>query len=156
VNQKVRNRIHEFEYRNIKEQKRIAENNTLESWGSLESADPLSQKISTKGCWRKFGENKGSVKIFTVWTPLFIGARGAVSRTLLDLTVANFLEDSCPLRHSEGDVFTKIRKFSWKRIIGVNLLPRRASVGEFGKTLAPSKRRVVEILETGSNIGRKV
>jgi hypothetical protein len=33
-------------------------------------------------------------------------AEGVVSRTHLDSTVANFPEDACPLRRSEGEVFT--------------------------------------------------
>jgi hypothetical protein len=82
------------------------------------------------------------VKIFYGESYLFIGARGAVSRTRLDLTVARFPEDACPLRRSEGDVFTEIQKFSWNRIVGVNPLPQGASVGEFRKNLPPSKRRV--------------
>jgi hypothetical protein len=46
------------------------------------------------------------VKIFYNDNSLFIGAReGAVSGTHLDPTVARFLEDACPLRCSEGDVF---------------------------------------------------
>jgi hypothetical protein len=83
---------------------------------------------------------------------------GVVSRSRLDLTVASFPRDACPLRRSEGDVFTIILKFSWKQIVGVNPLPQGASVGEFGKTLTPSKRHIVEIHETGSrsNYGRKV
>jgi hypothetical protein len=41
--------------------------------------------------------------------------------------------------------FTEFQSFSWNRIVGVNPLPRGASVGEFGKTLSPSKRRVWKI-----------
>jgi hypothetical protein len=72
-----------------------------------------------------------------VRTSLFIGARGVVLRNCLDMTVASFPEDDVP----RVTFFTKIQKFSWKRIVGVNPLPRRASVGEFGKMLTPSKRR---------------
>jgi hypothetical protein len=54
---------------------------------------------------------------------------GVVSRNCLDMTVARNLEDVCPLRRSEGDVFTRIREFSWNQIVGVNPLPRGASVG---------------------------
>jgi hypothetical protein len=52
--------------------------------------------------------------------------------------------------------FTKVQKLSWKRIVGVNPLPRGASVGELGKILAPSKRRIVEIHLAGSrnNLGK--
>jgi hypothetical protein len=46
------------------------------------------------------------VKKFNSESSLFIGARwGVVSRNYLDKTVARNLEDVCPLRHSEGDVF---------------------------------------------------
>jgi hypothetical protein len=69
------------------------------------------------------------------------------------MTVASFPGDVCPLRHSKGDVFTEVQKFSWKWIVGVNPLPRGASVGELGKTLTPSKHRIIEIHETGSRKG---
>jgi hypothetical protein len=36
---------------------------------------------------------------------LFIGVRGVVSKNCLDMTVARNLEDVCPLRRYEGDVF---------------------------------------------------
>jgi hypothetical protein len=45
------------------------------------------------------------VNFFYSESSLFIGARGAVSRTRLDSTVARFPKDACPLRRSEGDVF---------------------------------------------------
>jgi hypothetical protein len=45
------------------------------------------------------------VKKFNSESSLFIGARGVVSRNYLDKTIARNLEDACPLRHSEGDVF---------------------------------------------------
>jgi hypothetical protein len=54
---------------------------------------------------------------------IFIGEEGALSRTGLDSTVAGSMEDACPLRRSEGDVFTRVHRFSWKRIVGVNPLP---------------------------------
>jgi hypothetical protein len=97
------------------------------------------------------------VKNFYGQGSLFIGAEGVVQENHLDSTVASFPEDVCPLRCSEGDVFTKVQKFSWKRIVGVNPLPRGASVGELGKSLAPSKCRIAEIHKTGSgsNSGRK-
>jgi hypothetical protein len=80
-------------------------------------------------------------KKFTVRTSLFIGVRGVVSRNCLDMTVARNPKDACPLRRSEGDVFTRIREFSWNQIVGVNPLPWGASVGELGKNLTPSKRQ---------------
>jgi hypothetical protein len=73
---------------------------------------------------------------------LFIGARGVVSRNCLDTTVTRNPEDACQLWRSEGDVFTRIQEFSWNLIVGVNPLPQGASVGELGKTLTPSKRRL--------------
>jgi hypothetical protein len=83
-------------------------------------------------------------KFFTVQASLFIGARGVVSRNYLDMTAVRNPKDACPLWHSEGDIFTRIQKFSWNPIVGVNLLPRGASVGELGKNLTPSKRRVCQ------------
>jgi hypothetical protein len=100
-----------------------------------------------------FKESDRAVKKTYGAGSLFIGRRGVVSRNRLVMTVASFSGDVCPLRRSEGDVFTKVQKFSWKRIVGVNPLPQRASVGELGKTLTPSKRRIVEIHETGSQKG---
>jgi hypothetical protein len=44
------------------------------------------------------------VKNFYSESSLFIGERGAVSRTRLDSIVARFPKDACPLRRSEGDV----------------------------------------------------
>jgi hypothetical protein len=45
------------------------------------------------------------VKNFYGESSLFIGARGVVQENRLDMTVASFTEDACPLRRSEGDVF---------------------------------------------------
>jgi hypothetical protein len=44
--------------------------------------------------------------------------------------------------------FTEILRFSWNRIVGVNPLPRGASVGEFRKTCHPRNVKVNEICET--------
>jgi hypothetical protein len=77
------------------------------------------------------------VKIFYGESYLFIGARGAVSRTRLDLTVARFPEDACPLRRSEGDVFTEIQKFSWNQLV----------LGNSGKTYHPRNVELDEIHE---------
>jgi hypothetical protein len=43
--------------------------------------------------------------------------------------------------------FTEIFKCSWNRIVGVNPLPRGASVGEFKKTFHPRNVEVNEICE---------
>jgi hypothetical protein len=91
---------------------------------------------------QKFGEKWGSGENFLRWELSIYRGQGAVSRRCLDSTVVRSAEDACPFRHSEGDVFfTEIQKFSWNRIVGVNPLPRGASVGEFRKNLSPSKRR---------------
>jgi hypothetical protein len=45
------------------------------------------------------------VKIFYNEELSIYRGRGVVSRTRLDLTIASFSEDACPLRCSEGDVF---------------------------------------------------
>jgi hypothetical protein len=72
------------------------------------------------------------------------------------------LQDSRRMRvHSDVPrvtFFTRVRRFSWKRIVGVNPPPRGASVGELSKTLPPSKCRIVKIHETSSqsNYRKKV
>jgi hypothetical protein len=43
--------------------------------------------------------------------------------------------------------FTETPKCSWNRIVGVNLLPRGASVGEFRKTRHPRNVEVNEICD---------
>jgi hypothetical protein len=52
-------------------------------------------------------------------------------------------------RHSEGDIFYRNSEdLSWKQIVGVNPLPRGASVvEELGKNLSPSKRQSCRICE---------
>jgi hypothetical protein len=54
---------------------------------------------------KDFEESGGAVKKIYGASALFIGVRGALSRKRLDMTVANFLGDVCPLRRSEGDMF---------------------------------------------------
>jgi hypothetical protein len=46
--------------------------------------------------------------------------------------------------------FTRIQKFSWNQIVGVNPLPRGANVRELGKTLHPRNAGFAEIHEKGS------
>jgi hypothetical protein len=43
--------------------------------------------------------------------------------------------------------FTKFPKCSWNRIVGVNPLPRRSSVGEFRKTCHPRNIEFNKVLE---------
>jgi hypothetical protein len=68
--------------------------------------------------------------------------KGAVSRKRLDTTVAIFpggtRVHSNVLRVTF--FYRNSRLYSWNRIVGVNSLPRGASVGELGKNLTPSKR----------------
>jgi hypothetical protein len=54
---------------------------------------------------KDFEESDGVVKKIYGAGALFIGVRGALSRKCLNMTVANFLGDVCPLRRSEGDIF---------------------------------------------------
>jgi hypothetical protein len=93
-------------------------------------------------CNPKFGEKQGSGEKFLHWELSIYRGEGANLRIFLDSTVVKLLEDACPLRRSKGVVFTRIRKFSWNRIVGVNPLPQGASVGEFRKNLTPSKQWV--------------
>jgi hypothetical protein len=58
------------------------------------------------------------------------------------MTIVSFPEDACPLWRSEGDIFYKNSKVFAESDRAVNPLPQGASVGEFGKNLTPSKRRV--------------
>jgi hypothetical protein len=77
----------------------------LKVQGSLEVANTLSRSAFLRKYEQKFAENDKTVKIFYSGNSLFIRARGAVSRTRLDLNVARFPKDACPLQRSEGDVF---------------------------------------------------
>jgi hypothetical protein len=45
--------------------------------------------------------------------------------------------------------FTEILRLSWNRIVGVNPLPRGASVGEFRKTCHPRNVEIYEIRVMG-------
>jgi hypothetical protein len=78
-----------------------------------------------------------------VQTSLFIGARGGSFKKLprYDRCEKSGGRVSTPTFRG-WHFFTRFQKFSWNRIIGVNPLPRGASVGELGKNLTPSKRRV--------------
>jgi hypothetical protein len=89
------------------------------------------------------------VKNFYSQGSLFIG-EGVVPRTYLDSTVARYPEDACPLERSEGDVFYQSSKVFMETDRWSRPASPRASVGELGKTLSPSKCRVTEIHETGS------
>jgi hypothetical protein len=52
--------------------------------------------------------------------------------------------------------FTKFPKGSWNHIVGVNPLPRGASVGEFRKTRHPRNVKLDKVLETCFFRGRKL
>jgi hypothetical protein len=74
--------------------------------------------------------------------------KGGSFKKRISMTVAVFPGDVCPLQRSDGDVFYQNSRFySWNRIVGVNPLPRGASVGELDKKLAPSKCRICRIHE---------
>jgi hypothetical protein len=78
------------------------------------------------------------VKIFYSESSLFIGARGAVSRTHLDSAVARFPEDVCPLRRSEGGVFLlKFKDFHGIGSSKSTLFPEGLVLGNAGKTCHP-------------------
>jgi hypothetical protein len=89
------------------------------------------------------------VKIFYSDSSLFIGARGG----------GQFHEPASirPLRdfwrtcvHSDvprATFFTEILRFLWNRTVGVNPLPRGASVGEFRKTCHPRNIEFYEVRE---------
>jgi hypothetical protein len=88
------------------------------------------------------------VKFFYSESSLFIGVRGAVSRTLLDSTVARFPEDACPLRRSKGTVF--LLKFRYFRGIGSSestCFPKGLVLGNSGKTCYPRNIEFDEIHE---------
>jgi hypothetical protein len=93
---------------------------------------------SRQECSKEFEESDSTVKKFHGAITLFIGVRGAVSRKRLDMTVAIFTGDVCPLRRSEGDVFYQNSTFcSWNRIVGVNRFPEGLVLGNWAKTLHP-------------------
>jgi hypothetical protein len=76
---------------------------------------------------------------------LFIraGGGGVVSRNCLD-TVARNPEDACQLRRSEGDVFYQNSRVFVESDHRSQPASLGASVGELGKNLTPSKRRVCQ------------
>jgi hypothetical protein len=83
------------------------------------------------------GKRRRGEKIYGA-SALFIGVRGEVSKKRLDMTVAIFSGDACPLRRSEGDVFTGIRDFI--RGIGSSestRFPKGLMLGNWAKTLHP-------------------
>jgi hypothetical protein len=63
---------------------------------------------------------------------------GVVSRTRLDSTVANFLEDTCPLRRSEGDVFyLKFKVFHGNGSLESTSFPEGLVLGNLVKPCHP-------------------
>jgi hypothetical protein len=68
-------------------------------------ANTLSRSAFLRKYEQKFAESEKLVKIFYSNNSLFIGARGADSRTHLDSAVVRFPDDVCPLRRSKGHVF---------------------------------------------------
>jgi hypothetical protein len=95
----------------------------------------LSRRTLVRGCrWKSSEKTRGRWKISSVNLSIYRGEAGSFKK------LPRF--DRCEF--SGGHVstptfwgwhfFTKVRKFSWKRIVGVNPLPRGASVGGLGKT----------------------
>jgi hypothetical protein len=88
------------------------------------------------------------VKNFNSGSLLFIGARrGSCAKR-----ASTRLLRGCRVMRVPSDVprvtfFTKFPKCSWNRIVGVNPLPRGASVGEFRKTRHPRNVEVNEICD---------
>jgi hypothetical protein len=75
------------------------------------------------------------VKFFYSESSLFIGARGAVSRTRLDPTVARFQDDACPLRRFEGDIFLlKFKNFCGIGSLESTRFAEGLVLGNSGKT----------------------
>jgi hypothetical protein len=94
-----------------KDKKLRRENNTLEIKRNLRTSDYFKTKHSfTKMLERFRRKRRDGEKIYGTST-LFIGVRGVVSRKHLDMTVEIFPGDACPLRCSEGDIFTRVRDF---------------------------------------------
>jgi hypothetical protein len=90
------------------------------------------------------------VKIFYSDNSLFIGA-GEGGGQFQEPTSIRPLRDFRMTRvHSDVlrvTFFTEILRFSWNRIVRVNLLPRGASVGEFRKICHPQNIEFYEIRE---------
>jgi hypothetical protein len=80
------------------------------------------------------------VKIFYSESSLFIGARGQFQKLASIRPLRGFRRTRVHSDVPRVTFFTEIQIFSWNRIVGVNPLPRGASVGEFRKNLSPSKR----------------
>jgi hypothetical protein len=85
--------------------------------------------------------------------PLFIARRGVVSRNCLDMTVASFLGDACPLRRSEGDVFTEIlRIFHGNGSLESTCFPKGIVLGNWTKTFHPRNAEVAEFSNIFMNV----
>jgi hypothetical protein len=73
------------------------------------------------------------------------------------LTLQSQEGDACILRCSEGDIFYhNSGGFSWKWIIGVNPLPRGATIGELGYNHYPRNFGDDDILENLAMAIRKI
>jgi hypothetical protein len=106
------------------------------------------RRVSTKKRVTIRNKSKGAVKNFNSGSLLFIGARGGSSAKGASIRPLW----GCRVTRVPSDVprvtfFTKFPKYSWNRIVGVNPLPRGASVGEFRKTRHPRNVESNEVRE---------
>jgi hypothetical protein len=98
---------------------------------------------------QKFVEITKPVTFFYGGSSLFIGAGGGGQfQELVSIRpLRNFRRTRVYSDVPRVTFFTKILRFSWNRIVGVNPLPRGASVGEFRKTCHPRNVESYEIRE---------
>jgi hypothetical protein len=119
----------------------------LEVRGSIEIVSTLPRSAFLWKYEQKFAEIERLVKFFYSGSYLFIGARGQFQ----ELASIQLLRDLRRTRvHSNVPrvmFFTRILRFSWNRIVGVNPLPRGASAGKFRKTRHPRNTEFYEIRE---------
>jgi hypothetical protein len=105
---------------------------------------------------RKFSEKaRKRWKIFYSQSSLFIGAKGVVQESCLDMTVASFPEDTCPLRRSEGDVFLpEFKSFRGNGSSESTRFPDGLVLGNSVKALHPWNIGLAEIRK--AHVGWKV
>jgi hypothetical protein len=92
-------------------------------------------------------ESEKPVKIFYSGNSLFIEARGRFQELASIRPLRDFRRTRVHSDVPRVTIFTEILRFSWNQIVGVNPLPRGASVGEFRKTCHPRNVEFYEILE---------
>jgi hypothetical protein len=119
------------------------ENNTFENWEKLELKTPCREEHFRENNCKLSEKARKQWKIFYGASSLFIGARGGgFKKTASIWPLREIRRTSVHSDVTRVSFFTRIQEFSWNQIVGVNPLPRGASVGELGKNLTPSKCRV--------------